>query len=121
VQHASAAAFDDDESVVLQRLVYSERLSYLAAVLTEAGIPATTPGGGFYLWVRVPDRLSGDGTVSPAFSMARWLAEHAGVLVSPGDAYGPTGRSHVRFALVQPNERLELIAERLVSSRAAGP
>lgn len=121
VQHASAAAFDDDESVVSQRLVYSERLSYLAAVLTGAGIPATTPGGGFYLWVRVPDRLSGDGTVSPAFSMARWLAEHAGVLVSPGDAYGPTGRSHVRFALVQPNERLELIAERLVSSRAAGP
>ncbi len=120
VQHASAVAFDDDDSVVAQRRIYSERLSYLAGVLTRAGFPATTPGGGFYLWVPVPERLAGDGTVSPAFSMAKWLAEHAGVLVSPGDAYGPTGRGHVRFALVQPSERLELIAARLVSSRAAG-
>jgi aspartate/methionine/tyrosine aminotransferase len=115
VQHASAVAFGDDESVLVQRAVYAERLSYLAGVLTRAGIPAATPGGGFYLWVPVPERFKGDGPVSPAFAMARWLAERAGMLVSPGDAYGTSGRGHVRIALVQPMERLELISERLAA------
>ena len=122
VQHAAAVAFDDDESVRAQRQAYEARLAYLADVLTQAEIPASTPGGGFYLWVAVPDRFAsaagGSAVVSPAFSLARWLAERAGVLVSPGDAYGPAGRGHVRFALVQPIERLQLIGERLAGSGA---
>jgi aspartate/methionine/tyrosine aminotransferase len=37
----------------------------------------------------------------------------AGLLVSPGDLYGEAGRDHVRIAVVQPMERLALVAERL--------
>ena len=45
--------------------------------------------------------------------MAEDLARRAGLLVSPGDLYGPGGAGFVRVAVVQPMERLELVAERL--------
>ncbi len=122
VQHAAAVALADDDHVAVQRKRYAERLDFLAHALTSAGIPAETPDGSFYLWVPVPERFGGahdeatSDAPSPAFRLGRWLAEHAGVLVSPGDAYGRTGRGHVRFALVQPMDRLELVAERLARS-----
>ena len=44
---------------------------------------------------------------------------HAGTLVSPGDLYGAAGADHVRLALVQPTERLQLALDRLdVAARA---
>jgi aspartate/methionine/tyrosine aminotransferase len=45
--------------------------------------------------------------------MAEDLARRAGLLVSPGDLYGAGGAGHVRVAVVQPMDRLELVAERL--------
>ena len=51
-----------------------------------------------------------------AWSMAEDLARRAGLLVSPGDLYGPDGAGFVRVAVVQPMDRLELVAERLASS-----
>jgi len=35
----------------------------------------------------------------------------------PGDTYGPAGSGHVRVALVQPDDRLELVARRLHATR----
>ena len=49
---------------------------------------AAFPGGGFYLWIKVPegpwqaDEQPGEG---PEWAFARYLARIAGVLVSPGD------------------------------------
>jgi succinyldiaminopimelate transaminase len=114
VQHAAAVAFDDDEDVAVQRREYAHRLGYLASALTSAGIPVEPPSGGFYLWVPAPEALGGSsGLPSPGYALARELAERAGVLSSPGEAYGPTGASHVRLALVQPLDRLRLVADRL--------
>ncbi len=113
VQHAAAVAFADDESVAAQRRVYEERLSYLASVLGAAGIPAGMPAGGFYLWVAAPERVALLPGTSGGGRLARYLAERAGALVSPGEAYGPAGRDHARLALVQPMERLRLVADRL--------
>ena len=45
--------------------------------------------------------------------MAEDLARRGGVLVSPGDLYGPAGAGFVRVAVVQPMDRLELVADRL--------
>jgi aspartate/methionine/tyrosine aminotransferase len=38
------------------------------------------------------------------------------MLVSPGDLYGAGGADHVRIAVVQPTERLSLVAQRLAAS-----
>ncbi|MGH9297329.1 MAG: aminotransferase class I/II-fold pyridoxal phosphate-dependent enzyme, partial [Acidimicrobiales bacterium] len=120
VQAAAAVAFCDDEHVFEQRERYLERLQFLARSLTAAGVEAALPKGSFYLWVKVPERFeeeqaNGDGG-SSAFSFGRLLAEHAGVVVSPGDTYGRGGRGYVRLALVQPMERLELVVKRLAGS-----
>ena len=107
VQAAAAVALADDEHVEAQRALYRERLEYLAAVLGAAGCPVPMPAGGFYLWVPVPERYP------DAWAMAEDLARVAGLLVSPGDLYGPDGAGHARVALVQPMVRLRLVAERL--------
>jgi len=41
-----------------------------------------------------------------------WLAGH-GILVAPGDFYGPAGAPYVRVALTATDERIEAAAERL--------
>ncbi len=113
-QAAGVAALADDEHVEAQRSRYRERLGYLAEVLTAYGCPATFPEGGFYLWVAVPP-----GRWVDAWGLAEALARDGGLLVSPGDLYGEAGPGHVRVAVVQPMERLALVAERL--ARAATP
>ena len=104
VQAAAAAALDDDAHVDAQRQRYFERLERFRIVLKGLGIDAPLPGGGFYLWAPAPD---GD-----AWALAEGLARDGGCLVSPGDIYGP-GDGYVRVAMVQPMERLDLVAERL--------
>ena len=89
-----------------------DRLTFLATVLGQIGCPVELPEGGFYLWVPVPtDRWT------DAWAMAEDLARQGGLLVSPGDLYGEGGAGFVRVAVVQPMERLELVAERLLAAR----
>jgi succinyldiaminopimelate transaminase len=111
-QAAGAVALADDAHVEVQRVRYLERLTFLAGVLAAAGCPVALPAGGFYVWVPVPAEQWTD-----AWAMAEDLARRAGILVSPGDLYGEDGAGFVRVAVVQPMERLELVAERLLASR----
>jgi len=106
VQHAAAVALADDAHVDGQRAVYRRRLTRFAEILRAAyGVDVSLPGGGIYLWFAAPD---GD-----AWGFAERLASEGGALVSPGDFYGPQAAGHVRVALVQPDDRLELVAQRL--------
>jgi aspartate/methionine/tyrosine aminotransferase len=105
VQAAAVAAFDDDSHVDEQRERYRGRLELLAAALAAVGVDCALPAGAFYLWVPAP---GGD-----AWALARRLAAEAGAVVSPGEFYGPAGADHVRIAVVQPDERLALVAQRL--------
>jgi aspartate/methionine/tyrosine aminotransferase len=97
-----------------QRARYLERLEFLATVLTSAGYPAEMPEGGFYLWVAAPGRV-GDG-----WALTEDLARAGGMLVSPGEFYGPAGANFVRVAAVQPMERLRLVASRLAAAGRLG-
>jgi succinyldiaminopimelate transaminase len=110
-QAAGAVALADDEHVVRQRERYRERLDLMAAAFTAAGCPVELPEGGFYLWVPVPADRWPD-----AWAMAEDLARRAGILVSPGDLYGEGGAGFVRLAVVQPTDRLQVVADRLLGS-----
>ncbi len=107
VQAGAAVALADDAHVEDQRRRYRQRLGFLAGVLGRAGLPVGLPAGGFYLWAPVPSGFS-DG-----WSLTEWLADRAGLLVSPGEFYGSEAADHVRIAVVQPMARLEQVAERL--------
>ena len=104
-QAAAAVAFADDTHVDAQRDVYRERIDLVAKTLRTLGADVPAPGGGFYLWVPATD---GD-----AWAFANFLATRGGAVVSPGEFYGDAGATHVRIALVQPTDRLELLARRL--------
>ena len=41
------------------------------------------------------------------------LVRESGALLSPGDFYGAAGSEHVRVAVVQPDDRIDLVARRL--------
>ena len=68
-----------------------------------SGIDVTFPDGGFYLWFDATD----------GWAFAERLAREGGALVSPGDFYGAGGANNVRVAVVQPDEKIELVAKRL--------
>jgi len=117
VQAAAVVAWDDDAHVLEQRARYHDRLALLSAALGAAGLPAPLPAGGFYLWVPVPDIVEGRRPgAAGGWAVAEALALRAGLLVSPGEFYGPAGSGFVRVAVVQPRERLELVAGRLAGT-----
>ncbi|NBY57788.1 MAG: aminotransferase class I/II-fold pyridoxal phosphate-dependent enzyme [Actinobacteria bacterium] len=103
-QAAGVVALTDDAHVAVQREVYRRRLARTAEILAKwSGVTVSLPAGGFYLWFD-----SGDG-----WAFAERLAHDGGALVSPGDFYGAGGANNVRVAVVQPDERIELLARRL--------
>lgn len=105
-QAAGVAALDDDAHVKVQRDRYRTRLESLAQTLSKwSGIDIPLPDGGFYLWFPVDD----------AWAFTEKLAREGGALVSPGDFYGPAASKFVRVAVVQPDAKLSLVAQRLRS------
>jgi succinyldiaminopimelate transaminase len=105
-QSAGVAALDDDDHVEVQRERYRARLELLAEVLSDwAGIEVPRPAGAFYLWIPVDD----------GWAFTERLAREGGALVSPGEFYGSDGARFVRVAVVQPDERITLVAERLAA------
>jgi succinyldiaminopimelate transaminase len=123
VQAAAAVALDDDEHVDLQRTRYRRRLERLAVALRSLDLEVELPAGGFYLWVPVPawaDVVGSTRGMNGAWALTEILAERAGVLVSPGEFYGSDGGGHVRVALVQPDDRIELAIDRLRSADLLG-
>jgi aspartate/methionine/tyrosine aminotransferase len=103
-QAAGAVALADDVHVDEQRDRYRFRLERLAEVLGKwSGLHVPMPAGSFYLWFNAED----------GWSFAERLAREGGALVSPGDFYGAGGAQNVRAAVVQPDDRIELVATRL--------
>jgi succinyldiaminopimelate transaminase len=103
-QAAAVVALDDDDHVAVQRDRYRRRLERMAEVLSAwSGLDIAVPTGGFYLWFRVGD----------AWEFTERLVREGGALASPGDFYGAAGREFVRLAVVQPTDRIEVLARRL--------
>ncbi len=106
IQAAAAAALGDDVHVAEQRARYETRRDLMIAGLADLGLVHDGGPAPFYLWLRSEDQ------VDDGWELAARLAE-AGTLVAPGGLYGAAGADHVRLALTQPTDRLELVLERL--------
>jgi succinyldiaminopimelate transaminase len=105
VQAAMAAAASDDAHVAAQVEVYARRRAQLRVALEAAGLRVEHSEAGLYLWATA-------GAASR--STVRRLAG-LGVLVAPGEFYGPTGAQHVRVALTATDERIAAAVERLAA------
>lgn len=104
VQAAMAAALDDDDHATEQRARYAARRDQLSAALTGAGWLIDHSEAGLYLWASQPGQ--------DCWASVQALAD-TGILVAPGEFYGPAGRQHVRVALTATDERIAAAATRL--------
>jgi succinyldiaminopimelate transaminase len=110
MQAAAVAALGDEQHVEEQRARYAERRAFARDALAHHGLVHDGGSCLFYLWMRAEDGADGG---RDGWQIAAQLAQDAGMLVSPGDLYGPAGADHVRIALVQSRERLALAFDRM--------
>jgi LL-diaminopimelate aminotransferase len=89
--------------------IYRRRRDLMIDALAGIGLPADPPQATPYIWVRVPD-----GHTSETFT--ELVLEEAGVVVSPGPSFGPSGEGYVRISLTVADERLEEAASRIATS-----
>ena len=105
VQKAAVAAITGDQSCVeTTRKAYERRRDALCDGMTEIGWKMDKPEATMFVWAKIPDKFS----ESTSFAME--LAEKAGLLVTPGSAFGPSGEGYVRLALVQDEDVLKKAA-----------
>lgn len=105
VQAAAVVALGDDIHVEAQRVRYIQRLDAFRRILAALDVEAPLPAGGLYLWAAAPH--------ADAWGFTERLAADAGALVAPGDIFGSQGAGHIRAAMVQPLDRIDLVARRL--------
>ena len=82
--------------------MYQKRRDVLVHGLNRAGWPVEPPRGSMFLWAPLPERYRAAGSLE----FAKLLMEKALVAVSPGIGFGPLGEGHVRFALVENEQRI---------------
>jgi succinyldiaminopimelate transaminase len=96
VQAAATVAWSDDEHVAERRGVFRAKYQRLVSFLTARGYRVTSGQGAIYVWVEVPN--------GPGFFEA--LLEK-GIVVSPGESFGPGGEGYFRLALVPTLAQIE--------------
>ncbi len=82
--------------------IYQKRRDVLVKGLERAGWPVEKPRGSMFLWAPLPERHKAAGSLE----FAKLLLEKAQVAVSPGIGFGPLGEGHVRFALIENDQRI---------------
>ena len=106
IQMAAIAALNGDQSCVERtRKAYERRRDVLCESFGKAGWAIEKPKATMFVWAPLPGNYQN----SQEFAME--LVEKAGVLVTPGSAFGESGAGFVRMALVQDEEAILKAAE----------
>ena len=90
----------DDPGEVCE--VYRSRRDALISGLARAGWDVEPPRGTMFVWAPIPEPFRAAGSLDFALR----LAQEANVAVSPGVGFGEGGDGHVRFALVENEQRI---------------
>jgi len=107
VQEAAIAALTGPQDYVDRaRATYQERRDLVVAGLRKLGLPVTVPRATFFVWAPVPDG-------SDSRKWASRLLQEAGVVVTPGVGFGPSGEGYYRIALTVDKARIAEAMDRL--------
>lgn len=107
IQKAAAMALRSDlKSVKENSLVFQTRMEKLHDALSKLGMYVEKPRGTIFLWVKVPAGYT-------SISFVNKLVDEAGIIVTPGTAFGTGGEGYVRFALSVTEERIDEAIRRL--------
>jgi alanine-synthesizing transaminase len=82
--------------------IYQSRRDILCDGLTRNGWEVPKPRGSMFVWAKIPEQYLQLGSLEFAVK----LMKEAKVAVSPGVGFGPGGDEHVRFALIENEQRI---------------
>jgi alanine-synthesizing transaminase len=103
IQIASIIALNEgDEYVAEVNEIYLRRRDALIGGLHRIGWEVESPKGSMFVWARIPESHRGLGSMDFTVHLLR----EGKVAVSPGIGFGPSGDEHVRFALVENEQRI---------------
>ncbi len=110
IQRAGCAALSGPQDFVSSRLKkYQERRDRSLRMFWDKGIPAPSPEGAFYLFVRLPDKADG-------FKFATDLLEEEQVAVLPGSTFGERWKNYIRISLAVKDPSLYSGIERILQA-----
>jgi alanine-synthesizing transaminase len=103
LQVAAIAALEGDQQCVRDITAnYQRRRDVLVRGLHESGWMVSNPKATMYVWAKIPEAYAGLGSLE----FAKKLLRDAKVSVSPGVGFGDYGDDHVRFALIENQDRI---------------
>jgi alanine-synthesizing transaminase len=107
IQIAAIIALNECEAYVGQiRETYRKRRDVLIDSFARAGWEIEKPQGTMFVWARIPERYRAMGSLE----FAKHVLARAKVGVSPGIGFGEAGDDHVRFALIENEQRIRQAA-----------
>ncbi len=109
VQQAGVTAMErSDEVAAWLNPVYQARRALMTAALGKVGITPYESSSTFYLWSQVPQGFD-------SASFCSRLLQEQGLVVTPGNGFGPSGEGYFRISLTAADERLQEAAERIAA------
>jgi alanine-synthesizing transaminase len=102
IQVASIAALEGPQDCVAEICeTYRSRRNVLVEGLNKLGWPVALPRATMFVWAQIPDQYRKMGSLE----FSKLLLNEAKVAVSPGIGFGDYGDGHVRFSLIENEER----------------
>jgi len=103
IQIASTVTLNEDPEHPREvQPIYQSRRDVLCDGLNRIGWELTPPQGTMFVWAPIPEAYREMGSVE----FASYLVREANVATSPGVGFGPGGDGHVRFALIENEQRI---------------
>ena len=103
IQIAATVTLNEDPDHPEQaQAVYQSRRDALCDGLARIGWEVEPPRGTMFVWAPIPEPYRELGSVE----FASMLVKEAKVATSPGIGFGPGGDGHVRFALIENEQRI---------------
>ncbi len=102
IQVASILALEGPQECVTEICEnYRRRRDVLVDGLNKAGWPVASPKATMFVWAQIPEQYRKLGSLE----FSKLLLTEAKVAVSPGIGFGDYGDNHVRFSLIENEER----------------
>lgn len=88
------------------RETYRKRRNVFVEGMNRIGWNVPFPEATFYVWIPVPPGYS-------STELVMTLLEKAGIVMTPGNGFGPSGEGYIRAALTVSEDRLEEAVDRI--------
>ena len=109
IQYMAIAALEGPQDCIDEHnAIYQRRRDLLVKALQACGLRVHPPKASLYIWARIPE-----GYTSAEY--AARMIEEIGVVVTPGNSYGPSGEGYIRLSITTFDERVEEGARRLTA------